>query len=449
MRTKWVTLALSCILILALAVCQVGGAETAQVRPEFTGKLTVLVYNWIDEDGIDPTTLAEVKGYGPYLQEFKDLYPNIELDFQNTTSAAIVTTTNAMVATGQLDVGYVEYALEYAEDLNPWIEKDKDLLADLACTMTQQYEDWNSTSTVSMPLKAKVFAIYYDKQIFDDWGVEYLSPMVSWDEIMEKAKLMTGANPVTGQQNYGFWSALGGDPQDIFTNYLSRVSEKHIPFKITGDKLTQLKYNFTEDTAWKDAVNWYKEMVPYMEPGCFEYMGYEKMGSLENDIAIMQISWTDGILKQAVAGGTAKVPGQENRLGFVDMPRNPDGKFSMYFGGSLGPGMANNSQNKEAAWEFLKWQCTSTQLGEYLYESIGYIPVNYATLEKTGFAADFPDVAAIMDVQPNDYLVALWPPEGAYPTVDKYTVLYWQDQMSYEEATQAMQDEMQAIIDAL
>ena len=111
--------------------------------------------------------------------------------------------------------------------------------------------------------------------------------------------------------------------------------------------------------------------------------------------------------------------------------------------------MAKNSQNKEAAWEFLKWQCTSVQLGEYLYESIGYIPVNFTTLEKTGFAADFPDLAAIMGVQPNDYLVSMWPPEGAYPTVDKYTVLYWQDQMSYEDATQAMQDEMQAIVDAM
>ena len=449
MRKKWLPLILACVLLVSLFFSQVGGAETAAVKPEFTGKVTVLMYDWVNEDGFDPTTLVEVKGYAPYLQEFRDLYPNIELDFQNTDQASIRTKSAAMLATGEVDVTYVMYAPEYAEKLDPYIERDKDQLTDLACTMHQLYTGWDTVDTISMPLKAKVFANYYDKKIFDDWGVEYLSPNASWDEIMEKAKLMTGINPVTGVQNYGFWSALGGDPQDIFANYMSRVTWNHIPFEITGDSMTDLKYNFTDDPAWADAVNWYKEMVPYMDPGCFEYLGYEKMGSQENDLAIMQISWTDGIIKQAVAGGTAKVPGQENRIGFVDMPRNPDGKFQMYLAGSVGPGMANNSKNKDAAWEFMKWMCTSTQLGEYLYESIGLIPVNYTVLEKTGFAADFPDLAAIMNAQPNDFILTLHPPDGAYECVDKYTVLYWQDKMSYEEATQTMQDEMQAIIDAL
>lgn len=449
MRTKWLALILACSLILTLAVSQVGGAETAQVKPEFSGKLTVLTYAWVDEDGFDPSTLAEVKGYGPYLQEFRDLYPNIELDLQNTDSASLITKTAAMLATGELDVAYVQYVPEYAENLDPWIERDKDQLTDLACGMHQLYTGWGETTTISLPLKAKVYAMYFDKKIFDEWGVEYLNSPTTWDEIAEKAKQMTGINPVTGQQNYGFTSMLGGDPQDLFTNYLSRVTWDHIPFEITGEKLTDLKYNFTEDPAWKDAVEWYKDMVPCMAPGCFEYVGYERMGSEENDMAIMQISWTDGILKQAKAGGTVMVPGQENRLGFVDMPRNPDGKFQMYLGTGLGPGMANNSKNKDAAWEFLKWMCTSAQFSEYLWDSIGYIPVNKEAMEKSGFAAAFPDLAAIMGSQPGDLVLSYHPPEGAYASVDKYTVNYWQDKMSYEEATQTMQDEMQAIIDAL
>jgi len=448
-KTRVLSLILTGILLSSLMVAFSATAVAAgEVKPEFTGKLTVLMYDLVVEDGINPTTLREQKGYGPYLQEFRDMYPNIELDFQHTDSGAIFTKAAAMTASGELDVGF-NIANDQAMDLTPYIERDRDQLQDVAVTGGFLFTDWDNYTMAAMPLKAKVFNMYYDKQIFDDWGVEYLSPKPTWDEISEKAAKMTGKNPRTGLQNYGFWSALGGDPQDIFTQYMSRVSDNHLPLDITGDRLVDLKYNFTTNKEWKDAVDWYKNMIPYMDPGCFEYVGYDRFGSQENNIAIMQISWTDGIIKQAEAGGTTRVEGQENRIGFTDMPRNPDGLFTMYFGGTIGLSIPKASQNKDAAWEFLKWACTSVQWGEYLYESVGFIPVNYTTLEKTGFKETYPDIAEVMENQPKEYLNAVAPAEGAYPLVDKYTVLYWQDAMSYEDAMQAMQDELQAIIDAL
>ncbi len=45
----------------------------------------------------------------------------------------------------------------------------------------------------------------YDKKIFEDWGVKPLSDNPSPEEILDKAKQMTGKNPVTGEENYGIW----------------------------------------------------------------------------------------------------------------------------------------------------------------------------------------------------------------------------------------------------
>ena len=47
--------------------------------------------------------------------------------------------------------------------------------------------------------------IHWDAKLFEDWGVEPLSAKPTVDEITEKAKAMTGNNPVTGEQNYGYW----------------------------------------------------------------------------------------------------------------------------------------------------------------------------------------------------------------------------------------------------
>ncbi|MFB5760423.1 extracellular solute-binding protein [Paenibacillus medicaginis] len=59
--------------------------------------------------------------------------------------------------------------------------------------------------------------IVYDKQLFDDWGVEYLSESPTIDEVLEKAAKMTGKNPKTGAQNYGL-TFNGKDAADTVMN---------------------------------------------------------------------------------------------------------------------------------------------------------------------------------------------------------------------------------------
>lgn len=426
----------------------VSSSDNKGVNTEISGKIVVLMLDLPEKDGINPSTLKEVKSYIPIFAKFNELYPNVTVEIISVPTAESVMKAQAMLVSKTVDVVFNMDQLTYAENLAPYMTRDEAELTDLSCTPKSLYNTWDSQVVVSMPLKAKIFAMYYDKQLFDDYGVEYLSDIPDWQEIMEKAKLFVGPNPRTGKTTYGFWKCYSGDPQDVVANYLSRVNSKEVVFDITGPGFNDLKYKFTTDQKWKDTMQYYKDIFVYADPGSKDYVGYDKFGTEENDIAIIQISWTDGIIMQSEAGGTSRIEGKENRIGFTDFPRNIDGKFPMYHSGSFGLGMSKDCQNKEAAWAFIKWCATDVGVSVYLFDTLGYIPVNFAGLEATGMKKSYPDIAKIMEVQPKDYFLTYAPPQGLEAVIDKYCSLYWNGIMTLDEACKTMQDEAQAIVDA-
>ena len=63
----------------------------------------------------------------------------------------------------------------------------------------------NPNATAYLPPHTGVRVTHWDSKLFADWGVEPLSAQPTVEEITEKAKAMTGKNPVTGEDNYGYW----------------------------------------------------------------------------------------------------------------------------------------------------------------------------------------------------------------------------------------------------
>src|SRR5262249_21953107 len=47
--------------------------------------------------------------------------------------------------------------------------------------------------------------VHWDAKLFKDFGVEPLSQSPTLDEIAAKAPKLTGKDPVTGEQTYGYW----------------------------------------------------------------------------------------------------------------------------------------------------------------------------------------------------------------------------------------------------
>jgi multiple sugar transport system substrate-binding protein len=429
------------------AVAETTAAAETTAGPSVTGKIVVGANGWPEKDQINASTRKKMTGYQVVLDEFAKLYPDVTvefLDLSNDPSKVI-----AMQSSGTIDVcDYVNSCAEGCMDLGTYITRDAAELGDLVFGGDIEFANWNTSEQKGMPEKAKVHAIYYDKQIFDEWGVEYLNSPTTWDEILEKAEKMTGINPVSGVQNYGFWKAYSSTIEDVIQNYSSRITTKNIAFDITGDEFYDQTVNYSTDQDWKDAMKYYKDIFAYTDPGAKEWLNYDKMGTQDNNLAIMQVSWTDGILKQAENGGTAGDLTRVNRIGFVDQPRNPDGKLATFFSQSIGMGISKNAPNKEAAWAFIKMVATNPVVTKWLYDNLGYIPVNKAGLEMTGFNDKYPDIATIITNQTADALMTYKPFPGTESIIDKYCNLYWTDAMTLDDACAAMQKEAQQVIDA-
>lgn len=419
------------------------------IGSDISAKINVLLMDWPEKDGINPSNRKRLTGYGPLLEEFKALNPNIELDVVSVPTADYSTKSSAMLAANSLDVvDQMVYSAEYAEDLRPYIERDKEQLKDLVIPVYEIMTGWDKSIVTALPTKAKIYSVYYDKKIFDDWGVEYLHTPTTWEEIREKAEMMTGINPKTGKQNYGIWKTYITEAQDLIETYYTMCTKDAACYEITGDTMLDVKLTFDTDPVWKEAMMYWKDLLQFSDPAGKEYMGYDKFGTVDNDIAIMFIGWTDGIISMAEAGGTAGDLTKENRIGFADFPRNSDGKFTSMFGMGIGIGMNKNSQEKEAAWQFIKWNAVSPTASEYLYNNLGYIPTNKQGLVRTHFDQKYPDLAEVIKNQSRDYQQAKPLIEGSYSIIDKASTEYWLGLKGIDEAIEDIQNGTEGLLEA-
>src|SRR5690606_28471849 len=121
----------------------------------------------------------------------------------------------AMLTSGEADVyqmpGIADFAAQgVMEPLQSYIDKDSDF--DLDSFIDNQVDGWKALGPdetdlqiFGLPFLGDARFIAYDKLLFDQWGVEYLSDNPTMEEVMEKAQKMTGTNPETGERNYGVY----------------------------------------------------------------------------------------------------------------------------------------------------------------------------------------------------------------------------------------------------
>ena len=81
------------------------------------------------------------------------------------------------------------------------------------------------------------------------------------NELLEKAKKMTGKNPVTGEENFGI-CYKGKDAADTLMN----LAEANGGTWGTGFEWEGMKINFNSEEM-KSGLNWLKEAVKYAPRG--------------------------------------------------------------------------------------------------------------------------------------------------------------------------------------
>jgi ABC-type glycerol-3-phosphate transport system substrate-binding protein len=221
--------------------------------------------------------------------------------------------------------------------------------------------------------------IHYDSVLFEQWGVEPLSQHPTLDEIEEKAKKMTGKNPVTGEDNYGYWY------QGKYINWQYQVIAHAF-----GANWGQVNDDGTWSINWDtpeylEGLKWLVEMSKYAPPGA---LGADAMpeGFLtdSNVVAIIPEGETGYYLSQFVAN-----PELAKRFRTTYNVQGPDGKGGLFIADPLA--MAASCDNKEAAWVVMKWLTMSPESQKYNFESGGNLPVT------TDAAAAIPAIGDLID----------------------------------------------------
>ncbi|MGG1876200.1 extracellular solute-binding protein [Paenibacillus cisolokensis] len=370
-NSKFVVITLLLLFALTLSACggtstDNAGANTSETTteaqtettdsaeaagPELSGKLKVqLIGDFSLEDKTDALTGQTSKGVKVLKDEFERLYPNTEVEFVLMGWDNYNEKTQTMLQSGAADVYQLPGIATFAEQgllepLQPYIERDS---FDLDIYLNGQVDGWRAMGPndqepeiYSLPFIGDARFIVYDKQLFDDWGVEYLSEEPTIEEIIEKASKMTGTNPKTGEKNYGL-TFNGNDAADSIMN----INESKGGQWGTGFLWKDMKLEFDSPTMI-EAAELLKEATQYAPEGVLVNQGAENFLQDNNNVAI-NLRVAPGFVNSLETFGT------QDRYQAALLFKHPEkGMGGMFAGSPFAIGA--NSQNKDLAWEWLKF----------------------------------------------------------------------------------------------
>jgi len=340
-----------------------------------SGVVKVLLVGGVDQDTTDPVTGAAIPGIQHLKDAFEKAYPNIDMQLIDipfgTGSTSYSAKTESMVQAQEACVYDMPGALDYGrrgylENLDPWMQNDptfKNVWAGNTLSQTRGWGPANPSNQWGLPYVGGNRVIHYDATLFQQWGVDPLSLHPTLDEILTKAAKMTGKNPVTGEQNYGYWF------QGQYINWQFQAiahAEGANWGQTNADGSLTINWNTPE---YLKGLQWLLQAAKYAPPG-----------------ALASSSMPDGFLtdKNVVAiipegepgyymGPFIANPDLQKRFRTVYNLEGPDGHGGLFIADPVT--MAASCQNKPAAWEVMKWLAGSPESQTYNFVSGGHLPV--------------------------------------------------------------------------
>lgn len=325
----------------------------------------------------DPITGETVEGVQVLKEEFEKQNPGVNVEFIIMPWEGYAEKTQAMLTSNEADVYQMPGIADFApqgvlEPLQPYIDEDEDFNLDIF--IDNQVDGWKALGEgdeeldiYGLPFLGDSRFIAYDKQLFDEWGVEYLSEYPTMEEVAEKAKQMTGTNPVTGEENYGIW--FRGDWSSAFT--LINLAEGQDGRWGTGFAWEDIEFEFNSPEML-NGLEWMLEMQEIAPSGIVSNQGNEKWLTEENNIGIMLNQGPGDTIKPAYSQGLG------DRIGIAQEFKNADNQGGLFAGSPVV--IAKDSENKDLAWEWLKFS-TSDFAQKYIYEEMGLVPSIKSALE--------------------------------------------------------------------
>lgn len=369
---------------------------------------TVVKVQWIGDfkadDATDPISGETNKGLHVLEEEFEKQHPDIDVQFVLMGWDDYQKKTQSMMIAGECDVYQAPGIAALAdqgllEPLQPYIDRDS---FDLGVYIDGQVDGWKCAAPedteqqiYGLPMIGDTRFIIYDKQIFDEWGVPYLSETPTPEEVLEAAKKMTGKNPVSGKDNYGVFHK-GTDAADAAMN----LNEYYGGTWGEGIRAKDMKVNF-DTPEMKKAFEFIKELNQYAPAGVMANQGGEMFGTADNNIAI-------NMRANPAVINNVEAQGLNDRYAVARLYINADKGHGGMFAGSPVV-IAQSSKVKDAAWEYVKFTGSEFFMN-YFWENQRNegLPVLKAALEISEVKSNA-NVTAMLNSMPY-----LWTPRYTY-----------------------------------
>lgn len=319
---------LAVVLVGTMAASMASGAA---VSAEEKQKLVIWSWGADEEKKAREDAVAIFQENHPEIEVEHSVIPTADHAWDQKAAAALAAGTGPDVM--QMSPDYYGMYSDYFEDLQPYLEKEG-VNADDVFTEGMLAPYYRPDGKLEgMPLLENVFVLAYNKDLFDQFGVDYPTDDWTWDDLKEAAEKFVsgeGADATYGIVNH--W---------VEPNF-ALICEGGSPY---SDDLQTLELNTPEVAA-----------------------GLDLFGELVQSKAMPDDTAAKSLPKEQlfVSGHAAMYPlgGFETKLiaeeigdnfnwDVVTMPKVKDGGTNnvMY---ATGYAMLNTAENKDAAWTFLK-----------------------------------------------------------------------------------------------
>ncbi len=369
-------------------------------------KVTLHLYgtaNFIDvgaEGMIDLVSGVEMPGYNELIAAWNEKYPNVEIVVETCPWDNWITSITTAVQGGDVDIILHGATLtELCEPLDPYLERDAAYADMLFATENRRFGDLSKTMVSGIQYVIEPSVAYIDLEILEHYGVEAPTADWTWEDLIAIAEACTGTDPVTGNETYGVQLCYT-HTANIFQNYYQLAmayGAKPITYGATAAEST---VDFT-DPALPRVFADIERLAACCAPNVREGANVVVDLAADNNAAIRWRTLAYDQYRKIVAAGI------EDRFLFLPLPvveaGDMVGSQSTYFG-SYNMAIANNSQNKEWAWEFIKWMTTDPVAVEWTMATGGIPNCEYGMElleEKMGDKAE--GVMTVLKSMPDNF----------------------------------------------
>lgn len=341
--------------------------ETTQASGD---KVKLTISTWDNESTPQFKAVAEA---------FMEKYPNVVVDLIDTQSSEYNNKLTVMLAGGDTDPDVImvkdaETQVSMKEknqllDLTDYIQRDS---VDMSLYAGAEEQLKMDGTQYTLPFRKDWYVLYYNKNLFDQAGVEYPSNDMTWDEYEELARKMTsgeGSSKVYGTHNHT-WMAM-------VSNWAVQDGK---------NTLMSEDYSFLKP--------WYEQALRLQDDGIVQSYANLKTGSIhyisvfeQQQCAMLPMgSWFMSTLIQ-----DKKDSKYDFEWGVAALP-HPDGvPAGSTIGGVTPIGINAKSDVVDIAWEFVKF--ATSEEGALVLAQNGVFPAaaSDAIVEALSSMEGFPE----------------------------------------------------------